>query len=64
MKTAPIRWLKPAIDNSLSSAWTLFDLRRMRFQNLGSVDPGMERLLYGYDLLVLAPELTPADPIE
>lgn len=58
------RWLKPAIDNSLSSAWTLFDLRRMRFQNLGSVDPGMERLLYGYDLLVLAPELTPADPIE
>lgn len=57
-------WLKPAIDNSLPGAWTLFDLRRMRFQNLGSVDPGMERLLYGFDLLVIAPELTPADPIE
>ena len=58
------RWLKPAIDNQLPNVWTLFDLRKMRFQTLGSVDPGMERLIYGYDLLVVVPELTPADPIE
>lgn len=58
------RWLKPAVDNGLPGAWTLFDLRHMRFQNLGSVDPGMERLIYGYDFLVIVPELTPADPIE
>lgn len=36
----------------------------MRFQKLGSLDPGMERLIYGYDFLVIEQELTPADPIE
>lgn len=58
------RWLKPAIDNRLPGAWTLFDLRRLRLLNLGPLDPGLERLLYGYDFLVIVPELTPADPIE
>jgi len=57
-------WLKPAIDNQLPNAWTLFDLRQMRYQMLGPIDPNMERLIYGYDLLIIVPELTPADPIE
>jgi hypothetical protein len=57
------RWLKPAIDNQLPNAWTLFDLRRMRFQTLGPVDAAMERLIYGYDLLIIVPELTPADSV-
>jgi hypothetical protein len=56
-------WLKPAVDDQIPNAWTLYDLRMLRFQELGSVDPEMDRLIYGYDLLVLAPELTPADPI-
>jgi hypothetical protein len=58
------RWLKPAIDNQLPNAWTLFDLRKMRFHKLGPVDPDMERLIYGYDLLIIVPELTPADSVE
>jgi hypothetical protein len=58
------RWLKPAIDNQIPGAWTLYDLRKLRFAKLGTLDPGMERLIYGYDLLVIVPELTPADVIQ
>jgi hypothetical protein len=58
------RWIKPAIDNQLPNAWTLYDLRKLRFAEFGPVDPDLERLVYGYDLLVIIPELTPADPIE
>jgi len=56
-------WLKPVVDSQISDAWTLYDLRKLRFQNLGPIDPGMERLVYGYDLLIIVPELTPANPI-
>jgi hypothetical protein len=58
------RWLKPAIDGQGSGSWTLYDLRRLRFQKLGPVDADMERLIYGYDLLIIIPESTPADPVE
>jgi len=58
------RWLKPAVDNQIPGAWTLYDLRKLRFAKLGTLDPGMERLIYGYDLLVIVPDLTPADPIQ
>jgi hypothetical protein len=58
------QWLKPAIDSQVSEGWTLYDLRKLRFSKLGSVDAGMERLIYGYDLLIIVPELTPADYIE
>jgi hypothetical protein len=58
------RWLKPAIDNQIPGAWTLYDLRKLRFAKLGTLDPGMERMIYGYDLLVIVPELTPADVIQ
>lgn len=58
------RWLKPAIDDQVPDGWTLFDLRRLRFQELGPVDVDMERLIYGYDLLIIIPESTPADPVQ
>ncbi len=60
------RWLKPLLDNQvqLPGAWTLYDLRRLRFQGLGGVmDADIKSLVYGYDLLVIIPELTPGDPI-
>jgi hypothetical protein len=53
-------WIKPLMDRQVSNGWTLFDLRRLRFQKLGTLDPDMERLIYGYDLMVVIPELTPA----
>ena len=57
-------WLKPVVDNQVPNAWTLYDLRNLRFQKLGAVDPDMERVIYGYDLLVIVPELTPANSIK
>jgi hypothetical protein len=58
------RWLKPAIDNQVPNAWTLYDLRKLRFTKIGQLDPDMERMIYGYDLLVIVPELTPADMVD
>lgn len=58
------RWLKPATDNQLRGSWTLYDLRKLRFTKFDHLDPDMERLIYGYDLLVIVPELTPADVIQ
>jgi hypothetical protein len=57
------RWLKPAIDHQVANGWTLYDLRKLRFTKLGMLDPDMERMIYGYDFLVIVPELTPADQI-
>lgn len=58
------RWLKPMIDNQIPGAWTLYDLRELRFTKFASLDPGMEQMIYGYDLLLIVPELTPADMIQ
>ena len=58
------RWLKPAIDNQVPEAWTLYDLRPLRFRRFtGGVEPDMQRFLYSYDLLVIIPELSPAQMI-
>jgi hypothetical protein len=53
------RWLRPAINVQRIGSWTLFDLRRLRFTQPG-LDADWQRVIYGYDLLVLIPELTPA----
>jgi len=53
------RWLKPAIDAQKAGSWTLYDLRRLRFKGL-DLNTDWERTIYGYDLLVIIPELTPA----
>ncbi len=70
-KTAPFvmdedpdyKWMTPAIKNQVENGWTLYDLRKLRFQGLGSIDPDFQRLIYGYDFLVIIPELTPATMI-
>ena len=33
------------------------------FHDLGTVNPDIERLMYGYDFLVIIPELKPAEMI-
>ena len=53
------RWIKPAIDAQKAGSWTLYDLRKLRFKRL-ELGADWERVVYGYDLLVLIPELTPA----
>jgi hypothetical protein len=53
------RWLKPVIDAQKTGSWTLYDLRKLRFKHL-DLNVDWERAIYGYDLLVIIPELTPA----
>jgi hypothetical protein len=55
------RWMEPFIAKQIPGQWTLYDLRALRFQNLGQLDPDIERMIEGYDFLVVVPELTPAD---
>jgi hypothetical protein len=52
-------------DNMLADGFTVFDLRGFRpgFQSLGPVDREMERLIFGYDFLVLIPHPAASHPI-
>jgi hypothetical protein len=65
-KDSDFLYLKPMFDNLLTEGFTLFDLRGLRknFKSLGTVDREMERLIYGYDFLVLVPTPTPSKAIE
>lgn len=55
------RWTAPAIADQVADGWTLYDLRKLRFQKWAGIDPDFARLIDGYDLLVIIPETTPAD---
>ena len=62
------KWLAPAVaarqDVRSDGPWTLYDLRQLRFGRVAHLDPSWERVVYGYDLLVLIPELTPAELLQ
>jgi hypothetical protein len=47
-------------------SWTVFDLRPLRseFACLGHIDRAVERLIFGYDTLVLIPEVTAQDAVQ
>ena len=65
-KDSDFLFLKPMFDNLESAGWTMFDLRGLRkgFQSLEPVDKEMERIIFGYDLLVLIPNATPSKQIQ
>jgi hypothetical protein len=56
-------WMRPLVDGQVTEGWTLYDLRTLRFVPFAGLDPELERLIYGYDLLVTIPVATPADPL-
>jgi hypothetical protein len=58
------RWLTPAVKAAHHDSWTLYDLRQLRFGRIAELDTDWERVIYGYDLLVLIPQITPADLLE
>jgi hypothetical protein len=64
-KDSDFLFLKPMFDNLETTGWTMFDLRGLRkgFRSLEPVDKEMERLIFGYDLLVLIPNATPSKQI-
>ncbi|MEO6580634.1 MAG: hypothetical protein ABIN83_05735 [Sphingomicrobium sp.] len=53
-------WFKAAVGAQLSSGWTLYDLRALRFRSL-DMDADWTRTVYGYDLMIVIPELTPSE---
>jgi hypothetical protein len=64
------QWLESAVAKLLppdghaaGTTWTLFDLRKLRFRGI-DLSPEWKRTVYGYDLLVLVPELTSATLIQ
>lgn len=65
-KDSDFLFLKPMFDNLQTEGWTMFDLRGLRkgFHSLEPVDKEMERLIFGYDLVVLVPTPTPSKQIQ
>lgn len=53
-------FLAPFYADAYPEGWTVFDLRplRSKFASFGHVDRNLERLIFGYDMLVLIPEVT------
>lgn len=60
-KDAEYRWIEPMVANQLPSEWTLYDLRKLRAQRARFADADTERFIEGCDLLIIIPQLTPAD---
>jgi len=58
------RWIGAAADAAVPGGWTVFDLRRLRGAKLSALPMDWQRVALGYDVLVLAPDITPADAID
>lgn len=56
-------FLAPFLAAQLANTWTLFDLRGLRVAKLGKLDPELERLIFGYDFLVVIADPKPAHPL-
>lgn len=65
-KDSDFLFLKPLFDNMVENLWTLYDLRglRARFNRYGRIDPELERVIFGYDFVVLIPDPKPSHAIE
>ncbi|MCE9576795.1 MAG: hypothetical protein K8W52_26855 [Deltaproteobacteria bacterium] len=57
-------FLAPFFAAQAPRAWTIFDLRTFRshWGRFGALDPELERLVFGYDFLVLIPDPQPQHP--
>lgn len=64
-KDSDFLYLKPMFDNLLPDGFTVFDLRSFRpdFRSIGPVDRELERLIFGYDFLVLIPHPAASHPL-
>ena len=65
-KDSDYLFLSPMFDSQVSGAWTMFDLRGLRsgFNSFGVIDKNLERVIFGYDLLVLVPQASASRDIE
>ncbi len=56
-------FMKPFFDAATPDSWALYDLRKFRHTSIGKLSNNMERLVYGFDLLIVIPEVTPSAQI-
>lgn len=65
-KDSDFPFLKPLFENQVVGSWTIHDLRALRtgFSKYGKIDPEFERIIFGYDFVVLVPEATASHDIE
>jgi hypothetical protein len=64
-KGSDFLFLKPLFENMVANLWTLYDLRglRARFNRYGRVDPELERIIFGFDFVVLIPDPKASHPL-
>jgi hypothetical protein len=57
-KDSPFLFFKPLFGTQVENSWTLYDLRALRdgFSKYGKIDPELERVIFGYDFVVLIPD--------
>ena len=61
-KDSDFFFLKPLFENQVAGSWTVYDLRALRtaFSKYGKIDAEFERIIFGYDFVVLIPEARPS----
>lgn len=65
-KDSDFPFLRPFFENQVAGSWTIYDLRALRtgFSQFGKIDPEFERIIFGYDFVVLVPEATASHDME
>lgn len=62
---AAVAFIKPFLKARLKNAWTLYDLRPLRdhHNSISGLNAEIDQLIFGYDILIVVPEVTPAKEI-
>jgi erythromycin esterase-like protein len=65
-KDSDFLYLKPLWENQAANSWTLYDMRALRdtFSKYGKIEAGLERIIFGYDFVVLIPDPKPSHDLE
>jgi hypothetical protein len=58
-------YAKPLYENMLDKTWTLFNTRSLRenFNSYSGIDPGLERMIFAYDYIILIPDPAASHPL-
>ena len=65
-KDSDFLFLKPLFDTQVAGSWTVYDLRSLRtdFSKYGKIDRELERVISGYDFVVLLPDARPSHEMD
>lgn len=65
-KDSDFLFLKPLFETQVPGSWTLYDLRALRtdFSKYGKIESELERVVFGYDFVVLIPDPKPSHDLQ